>query len=161
LSAKGRNINKMDASIPGHSVLPITADDVPVLGALLTSSKLQLVINRLLFKDWPNETVQLTNYTRAIQNGLSDPNTTSLKVTNDTTGDIVGHLGLTRHKTDNGESSRKGTPNAMAVPDGMVPDVFHAVVDAIGILNKDIENQDYMGKTDVAYQRPAAHLRQN
>ncbi|KAF2737629.1 hypothetical protein EJ04DRAFT_510077 [Polyplosphaeria fusca] len=137
--------------LPHHSILPVTIDDVPTLGGFLASSKLQLAINRFLFKDWPNEAAQLANYTQAVGHGLSDPNVTSLKVVCHDSQEIVAHLGLSLR-----QGTAKGAPgDEMPVPDAMVPDVFYAVTDAIQSLNQGIANKDHMELTWI-FVKPSA-----
>lgn len=70
-------------SVPNHSIVPVTAQDLPTMAKLLCDSKLQLTINRLLFKDWPNEAAQVPNYTRAVEGSFKDPSVESFKVVDD------------------------------------------------------------------------------
>lgn len=54
-------------SAPGYTLRPVQSSDIPVLGDLLYNSKLALTINRLLFKDWPNEAAQRRNYAAVLR----------------------------------------------------------------------------------------------
>ena len=80
-----------------YSILPVSSSDLPPLADLLHASKLRLTINRLLFRDWPNDAAQKAIYSRAIESGQDDPSVERLKVVDNDTGDIIGFLALTRH----------------------------------------------------------------
>jgi hypothetical protein len=70
--------------------------DIQVLGDLLLRSKLSLSVNRLLWKNWPNETAQREQYTAAVASALKHPNMLDLKATDSQTGQIVGYTCLTK-----------------------------------------------------------------
>ncbi|KAH8201383.1 hypothetical protein TruAng_004466 [Truncatella angustata] len=136
-------------SIPGHSIVPLTADDILTTTSFLQDSKLQLAINRFLIKDWPNEAVQRPLYQAAIEGGLKNPNTTSLKVVNDKSGETVGYFFFTKRgqpAPDEDKASKSKIENAgQNVPPGLVPEVFHAVMKAVETLESDVQGE-HLGK---------------
>lgn len=70
--------------------------DIKVLGDLLLRSKLSLSINRLLWKNWPNETAQREQYTAAVEGAFNDLNMLDLKAVDEATGQIVGYVCFTK-----------------------------------------------------------------
>ncbi|KAI1416419.1 hypothetical protein F5Y13DRAFT_186038 [Hypoxylon sp. FL1857] len=125
------------SSISNYGVLPAVEADIPILTDFLQASKLQLAINRFLFRDWPAEAAQRANYGAAIESGLKNPQTTSLKVVHDDSGKIVAHLYLTRRSASSGGERRHGAEKASdkgdqsRVPDTLVPAVYEAVMEAM------------------------------
>ncbi|TVY81310.1 hypothetical protein LSUE1_G003357 [Lachnellula suecica] len=124
------------------SIQPRTESDIPEQAQMLLDSKLALTINRLLFKDWPNETAQRKNYTNAIEAASKNPAIETLKVIDDETHSMVGYLVLTRQtppevKADPGTGDKK-----REVPESMNEEVFHAVMEAAGEVGmaKDIDH---------------------
>jgi hypothetical protein len=91
-----------------YSIQRATLSDLPVLADLLYTSKLPLTINRLLWHDWPNEGAQRAQYSRAAEGGLNDLATETFKVIDDGSGETVGHLYLTRHKSAESKDDTKG-----------------------------------------------------
>lgn len=90
-----------------YTFRPVQSSDAAVLGGILYRSKRALTINRLLFNDWPNEAIQLQNYTSTIE-GMDDTMADSLSVVDNDSGDVVGLLALTRKKqAPAGESEKK------------------------------------------------------
>ncbi|KAI1274707.1 hypothetical protein F5Y07DRAFT_372597 [Xylaria sp. FL0933] len=146
--------------VPNYSVAPITKDDVPTIGGFLQDSKLQLAINRFLIVDWPNNSFQKAHYTDAIKGGLSNPRTTSLKVTDNTSGQIVAHLFYTKKASSPGEGQSSATEgdgeqaNNQA-PDGIVPDVYLAVMDAVKELEPNLDTDEYIELTHL-YVEPSS-----
>ncbi|KAH6972181.1 acyl-CoA N-acyltransferase [Ilyonectria sp. MPI-CAGE-AT-0026] len=78
-----------------YHILPVESSDLATLAEFVYESKLNLTINRLLYKDWPNEVAQRHQYALAVEGGFKNPETESLKVV-DASGEIVGYLALTR-----------------------------------------------------------------
>lgn len=131
-----------------YAVLPATQSDLTAIAALLQASKLPLVINRILYKDWPNEGAQLAQCTRAIQGGFKNPASEMLKVVDNSTDEIIGHLVL-KHRNYKTEE-RANTPvekpeEEQNVPDGMVPEVFHMVVDGAAEIDSAMEGIEHLG----------------
>lgn len=137
--------------VANHSVIPISKDDIPAIGAFLQASKLQLTINRLLVKDWPNPPLQKAHYTRAIENAVSNPQITSLKVINNTTGEAVAHLFYQKKSSARGGKDEPAQGNKkeqmeMVVPAGFTPAVYWAVMEATNKLEPKLDTDEYIGK---------------
>ncbi|KAI1747775.1 hypothetical protein F4782DRAFT_398005 [Xylaria castorea] len=133
-------------SIPNHRAVPMTVDDIPIISSFLQDSKLQLAINRFLIKDWPNPPVQDAIYTKAVEGGLSNPQTASLKVVDDISKQPVAYLFYTKQKVVSGEKE---------VPAGVVPEVFWAVTNAFQELRSDFQNEEFIGLTHI-YVKPSS-----
>jgi hypothetical protein len=129
-------------SAPIFSILPVSKPDLPILANSVKESKLPLAINRLLFKDWPNEAAQKANYTRPNESTFNDPSVKMWKAVDNQSGEIIAHLVLTRKVTDTTAQNGDEVPN---VPDGMVPEVFTTIIKTIAEINKDIEKIDCFG----------------
>lgn len=80
-----------------YTFRPVKSSDATVLGAILYRSKRALTINRLLFNDWPNEAVQLQNYTSTIES-MDESMADSLCVVDNSSGEVIGLLALSRRK---------------------------------------------------------------
>ncbi|KAI0515064.1 hypothetical protein F5B22DRAFT_608164 [Xylaria bambusicola] len=146
--------------VPNYSVVPITKEDIPLISAFLQASKLQLAINRFLVKDWPNDQFQKVHYTRAIEGGVSNPQTTSLKVINNTTGQAVAHLFYTeKPSTPAGdvEATTGGEKNQVKkeIPAAFNPAVYQAVMEAVEKLEPRLETDKYMELTHL-YVEPSS-----
>ncbi|KAK7724817.1 hypothetical protein SLS57_004088 [Botryosphaeria dothidea] len=122
-----------------YSILPVAPSDLPTIAEFLYSSKLKLTINRLLFKDWPNEAAQRRQYTGAVEGALADPNTESLKAVDAASGEIVGYLAVTR-KSATGPAAE----DEKSVPEAFNPEVYQAVIRAAGELSKEMEGVDHL-----------------
>ena len=85
-----------------YTIVPITAANVPTLGAHLHASKLVLFINRLLWKDWPNDKCQKPQYTGAIEGSFKDASSADLSTfvykAADEKGEIVGEIVISHRK---------------------------------------------------------------
>jgi hypothetical protein len=152
-SSKLFAIGDSDMSIPNHSILPVSASDLPTLANFVRLSKLPLTINRLLFKDWPNESAQIAVYTNSVESAFKDPSIDFLKVVDDISGEILGHLVLTRKRSDNTELSKRegeGEGNQQ-IPDGFEPEVYAAVVSAGTEVHKAVEGIDHFGRLILHY----------
>jgi hypothetical protein len=130
---------------PKHSILPISSSDLPTLAQFLHTSKLALTVNRLIFKHWPNDATQLPLYTQAVESGFSDPSMECFKVVDDESGDIVGYLALSRKKAEKEKSASSEDGAEPSVPDGLNPDVFRAVMNAVSRVTKEFEGMDRFG----------------
>lgn len=136
-------------SILKHSIHPITSADVPALANHLLASKLQLAINRFLFKDWPNDSAQRAIYSNAVEGGFKDPESTTLKVVDDTSGEIVGHLVLTRRKAEKAETETPlagdaGEKQNQNVPAGFNPEVLATVGEMIKEVDKEVKDIEHI-----------------
>ncbi|KAJ2987588.1 hypothetical protein NUW58_g4423 [Xylaria curta] len=139
-------------SVPNHSVIPITKDDIPTIGVFLQNSKLQLAINRFLFKDWPNSQAQRAHYTSVIEGALSNPQTTCLKVINDISKQPIAHLFYTRHTLSRAKQCQPTTEEKVEgmnieVPAGFAPGVYRAVKKAAKELEPEFDNDEYIDLT--------------
>ncbi|KAI0479873.1 hypothetical protein F4859DRAFT_451946 [Xylaria cf. heliscus] len=136
-------------SVPNHHVVPMTVDDISIISSFLQDSKLQLAINRFLIKNWPNPPVQNALYTNAVKGGISNPQTTSLKVVNDISKQPVGYIFYTKQKVPSGKKE---------VPDGVVPEVFWAVTNAAQELQSDFRTEEFIALTHI-YVEPSSRRR--
>ncbi|KAK5636277.1 hypothetical protein RRF57_011989 [Xylaria bambusicola] len=146
--------------VPDYSVVPITKDDIPVISAFLQASKLQLAINRFLIKDWPNDQFQKAHYTSVIEGGVSNPQTTSLKVINDTTGQAVAHLFYTEKlftRAGEGEIAGRGKEEQakQKIPAEFNPAVYQAVMEAVKKLEPTVGAGKYIELTHL-YVEPSS-----
>ncbi|KAI1357313.1 hypothetical protein F5Y08DRAFT_324570 [Xylaria arbuscula] len=146
--------------VENHSVIPINQDDIPAIGAFLQASKLQLTINRLLVKDWPNPTLQKAHYTRAIDNAVSNPNVTSLKVINNVTGDAVAQLfyqkkSCAQERKDELPEDSEEKQAKLEVPESFTPAVYYAVMEAVDKLEPVLDTNEYIELTHM-YVEPSS-----
>ncbi|KAH8893671.1 hypothetical protein GQ53DRAFT_840042 [Thozetella sp. PMI_491] len=147
----------MPTTIPGHSILPITAADLPTHADNLRESKLNLSINRFLYKNWPNETAQSKQYSDAVKGALGNPDCESLKVIEDTTGEIVAQLFLTRMRPveEKEPSSEDKASTSNSAPDYFVPEILAWVMEANAHINTPVKNREHLSVTEV-YVRPSS-----
>lgn len=138
-------------SSPSFSIRPVESSDIPTLGDWLAASKLALTINRLIFKDWPNEATQKPIYMDSVAGALKDATIESLKVVDDESGDILGYLALSRKRlakielsTD--EANEDNEDEKQSVSSALVPDVYEAVMKAVTELVKETEEIDHYGE---------------
>lgn len=130
-----------------YHILPVESSDLATLAEFVYHSKLNLTINRLLYKDWPNEVAQRHQYTLAVEGGFDNPNTESLKVV-DASGEIVGYIALTRiHPTNANEPANddKGSQQQNAT-DVFNQDVLNAVIQGVAEVAKVTQTMDHYGK---------------
>lgn len=130
-----------------YSILPATAVDVPAIGAAVHTSKQSLTVNRLLFHDWPNEEAQKPIYLGAVQAGLEDPNFEQWKVVHLESGEIVGHVCLTRKQAMGTTKSDSMPTKPDEVPAGMNAKVFQIVIDTVQKLDVDLSSYDHIGSS--------------
>lgn len=132
-----------------YTIRPFEAVDIAATGELLYTQKLGLTINRLLFKNWPNEEVQRKNYTSTLAN--LDPATMEpLTVVENASGEIVGHLTMTRKKPapkDEGPSNGSGSGNGKEeeIPNHFNPDVLSTVMKVANELDAVMKDTDHIG----------------
>lgn len=91
--------------------------DIKVLGGLLLRSKLSLTINRLLWKNWPNETAQREQYTAAVEGAFKDPNMLDLRAVDKETGQIAGYVCFTKKE----KNAQSDTTQPQVEDDGAAP----------------------------------------
>ena len=145
--------------MPPTSILPVSSSDLPTVGRFLYSQKLALTVNRLLFKDWPNEAAQMPVYTSAVEGGLKDPSTEGLKVIDDESREIVGYIALTRRRPVKQEPPTvQGNGDAKQnIPEFFNPDVLSMVLTAVNEINKEIEGIDHFGSVLSIYKLSVAN----
>lgn len=131
-----------------YTIRPFEAGDVAATGELLFTQKLGLTINRLLFKNWPNEEAQRKNYTRTVAN--LDPGTMeALTVVENASGEIVGHLTMTRKKPapkDEGPGSGNDNGKDKEIPDYFNADVLSTVMKVAKELDAVMKDTDHIGR---------------
>ncbi|KAL2822233.1 hypothetical protein BDW59DRAFT_180907 [Aspergillus cavernicola] len=124
--------------------------DIPATGELLYRSKLSLTINRLLFKNWPNEEVQRKNYKSALEN-VDSSTVESLSVIDNASGDVLGLLDIMRKRpatninqasTPVVEKDKGSAP--LEGPDYFNPEVLSAVQTASMALDRVMEETDHI-----------------
>ncbi|KAL2863198.1 GNAT family N-acetyltransferase [Aspergillus lucknowensis] len=96
---------------------------------LLFNAKLGLTINRLLFKNWPNEAIQRKNY-RAVLENLDRSKTEALSVVDNASGEVVAHLSITRKQplAKRGQNILSSNEDKEQTKDAEVPEYFNPVV---------------------------------
>ena len=127
-----------------YTIRPFEAGDVAETGELLFTQKLGLTINRLLFKNWPNEEVQLKNYTSTLAN-LDAATMESLTVVENASGDIVGHLSMTRKKPAPETDENPGNGREGEIPDHFNADVLSTVMEVASELDAVMKDTDHIG----------------
>ena len=116
-------------STSNYSLQPVTSQDLPTLIQFLHESKLALTINRLLWKDWPNDICQRPQYTNAIESSFKSELCDVFKAVDDASGAIVGHLVLTLRRPASSEAEKsieEGDVKPKA-PNGINEEVLAAV----------------------------------
>ncbi|KAJ0422004.1 hypothetical protein BJY00DRAFT_311406 [Aspergillus carlsbadensis] len=142
----------MTTAPPSYKLTPFDASHIPQTAELLLASKLGLTINRLLFNNWPNEAVQRRNYTAVLEN-LSGSGIEALSVLDERSGDVVGHLSITRKMPVQGMSMSMGASEEeeedglrkapQDVPDFFNREVLAAVQAAVTELSSGLEDVDH------------------
>ncbi|CEL10582.1 hypothetical protein ASPCAL13699 [Aspergillus calidoustus] len=130
-----------------YTLVPFSPSRIPQTAELLFTSKLGLTINRLLFKNWPNEEIQRRNYT-AVLEGQPRSGSEALSVLDEVSGEVLGHLSITRkrplqEKKDNIEEEKAGE-GKQEVPDFFNPEVLAAVQSAVGELSSWLDGVDHL-----------------
>ncbi|KAE8395654.1 hypothetical protein ETB97_011247 [Aspergillus alliaceus] len=129
-------------STASYTIRPVQASDIPALADLLYTSKLSLTINRLLFKEWPNEAIQRQNYFRAVDSiDKSEPE--SLTVVDKASGEIIGHLAFNRRLPVQKLEEPKPETGKQDLPDFFNPEVVTAVLSAVAELKQDTKSIDH------------------
>lgn len=132
-----------------YSIVPITPQDVATIALHVWTSKQSLTINRVLFKDWPNEAAQKAVYAAGVESQFKNPQCQTWKAVDDESGEIVGHVVLTRNQAVSRDSSSEGNDRKQdekEIPSDFRPEVFKAVTEAFIEINKVSEELDHFGK---------------
>jgi hypothetical protein len=116
-------------STNASSIHPVTSDDLPTLIQFLHESKLALTINRLLWKDWPNDICQRPQYINAIESSFKSESCEIFKAVDDESGMIVGHLVLTLRKPATSEvrAATEEGDEKPKIPNGINEEVLAVV----------------------------------
>lgn len=121
-----------------YTLRPTEPSDIHPLADLLYTSKLALTINRLLFKSWPNEPIQRSNYLSALE-CFDPPTSESMSVIDDQSGEPVGLLALNRRRPADAPSGNdpegEESEQQPEVPDFFNPEVLATVSEAAGELD--------------------------
>lgn len=134
-------------SVPNHTIVPVTEDDVPTIAGFLQASKPQLAIYRFLFKDWPKDSAQLAQYTGAVESGFEDPLFTTLKVVDDRSGETVAHLAFARRKARVSEAEVSAVDEADGhrhIPNFFVIEVFSTMGRTVRELDQELEGIEHI-----------------
>jgi hypothetical protein len=121
-----------------YDVLPFTQSDLPTLANLSWLSKQPSTLNRVLYKDWPNEKVQKSQGAKVTEAQFAGDNTKGWKLV-DKGGEMVGYVALT--KIAPGKEKDDGI---VAVPEGMAAEVYKAVVNDMKELWRGWENKTFL-----------------
>ncbi|OAP63211.1 hypothetical protein AYL99_02438 [Fonsecaea erecta] len=131
------------------TIRPVSSSDLPLLSELVHTCKLALPVNRLLFKDWPNNAAQRPLYAAAVESAFKGESVDSLKAVDQESGDILGHLALTRKRpltqTKTQPPSGKGIRSEKQedIPDFFNPELLSAVSNAVSEIAKGTEEFDH------------------
>lgn len=135
-------------AVPNYAILPVVEADLPFLAKFIHASKLRLSINRLLFEEWPNETIQMKMYTGAVTYGFKDPATESFKAVDTESNEIIGYFVLARKRPaqelpeyELGANPDQGTPEVLN------PSLFAEIMTASAEIAKATENTDFLGRS--------------
>jgi hypothetical protein len=128
------------------TVVPVEKADVPLTAGFLASAKLPLTINRLLWQDWPNHKDQLAQYRQAVEGAFGDPSVQSLKAVDNESGEIVGHLVLSRIEADKAKLPESKDEEKRKFPAGINPEVSLAVSKAVKEADE-TQGVEHFGKT--------------
>lgn len=137
-------------SAPNYPILSVSEADLPTIAGFVRASKLQLAINRFLIKDWPNDAVQLAQSTNAVQSSFKDPLVTFAKAVDEKSGDIVGHLVLTRRKGGAAEAPAGHEDESQNTPPGLEHEVLSTVTKMIKDLDKEWIGIDHIREDESA-----------
>ncbi|KAJ5201383.1 uncharacterized protein N7498_006046 [Penicillium cinerascens] len=114
---------------PKYSIASVSEPDLPFLANFIHAAKLSLSINRLIFKDWPNEALQKQMYSEAVQDGYSNPSMECFKAVDVDSNEIVGYFVLARKRPVK-ESLIDSGSEGEAIPDGFNLGLFREMTDA-------------------------------
>jgi hypothetical protein len=136
---------------PLYTFRQVERSDLDALEELLFTSKLSLTINRLLFKDWPNEAAQRRNYRAALENqDFESDDRERLGVIDNASGKLIGFIALCRRQpelhTQAASPSVDGPEKQMNIPDHFNPEVYNAVMNAVRELSfTGLETREHYG----------------
>ena len=137
-----------------YSILPAAHSDVAVIGELLFESKRKLNINLLLWRNWPNETAQRSQYTKTIEDSLAIAEIYTFKAVEDETQQVIAFMALKRVRPTARRSQRE------AVQNNLNPTVLEAVDEAMYTIAKGSESIDHLGWLPMTLARGKLTVRQ-
>ncbi|KIW23557.1 uncharacterized protein PV07_11746 [Cladophialophora immunda] len=133
-----------------QSISPVSSSDLPFLSDLVHTCKLALPINRLLFKDWPNDAAQKPLYAAAVESAFKGESVDCLKSVDQQPGDILGYLALTRKRPHTGSTETQppsgkgiGSEKQQDIPEFFNSEVLSAVSNAVSEIAKGTEGFDH------------------
>ena len=127
------------------TIEPAERSDSAVFTDYLFTSKLDLTVNRLLYKDWPNEDAQRAHYADAVERGWNDGMSYYKAV--DKRGHILGFVALERKL-----AATDGKAVSATCPESMNVAVFEAVTEAAQKIDKAADGEERYG--ELPYQAP-------
>ena len=137
---------------PKCSIAPVSSFDLPTLASFIHSSKLALSINRVIFQQWPNEPLQRTLYTNAVESAYEDPSMECFKAVEES-NEIIGYIVIARKKPvgskdkPSTDTDNQNVSGGQDIPDGLNPGLLTEVNNATVEIAKDTEDLDRFGKT--------------
>ncbi|KIW83907.1 hypothetical protein Z517_03153 [Fonsecaea pedrosoi CBS 271.37] len=144
-----------------QSIHPISHSDLPFLSDLVHTCKLALPINRLLFKDWPNEGAQKPLYAAAVETAFQGEFVDCLKSIDEKSGDILGYLALTRKRSSTGNTNNQppsgkgiGSEKPQDIPEFFNSEVLEAVSGAVSEIARSAVGFDHFGTTSCGQRSP-------
>lgn len=142
---------------PKYSISPVSSSDLPTLASFTHTSKLALSINRLIFKQWPNEALQRTLYTNAVNSAYEDPSMECFKAVEEESNEIIGYFVIARKQpvSSKGESAAdandQNASGGQDIPDGLNPGLLTEVNNATAQIAKDTDGIERFGKSFLTY----------
>jgi len=133
-------------AIHKYSIVPVKSQDLPTIISLVHTAKLPLTINRLMWKDWPNDVAQKRSHRKAVDSAFEDPLMQIWKVVFLEKGEIVGHLVLSK-KPGRGEAKdeKQDERGEKPIPEGANTEVIQAVMDSVAKIQKSWEEVEHLG----------------
>lgn len=138
---------------PKYSISPVSSFDLPTLANFIHSSKLALSINRVIFQPWPNEPLQRTLYTNAVESAYEDPSMECFKAVEDESNEIIGYIVIAQKQPVNSkekpstDTNNQNASSRQDIPDGLNPGLLTEVTNGAAEIAKDTEEIDRFGKT--------------
>jgi hypothetical protein len=123
------------------TIRPASPADFDFLSDWLFKAKLGLTVNRLLYKNWPNETSQRQQYRGAIEGGAKDP-LMSYHIALDAENEPIGFIALTKKGFQEQPVEKSGSEKA---PDFMNEDVYAEVIRATSAVAKVLNAETHLG----------------
>lgn len=131
---------------PKYSIASVSEPDLPFLANFIHAAKLSLSINRLIFKDWPNEALQKQVYSNAVQDGYSNPLMKCFKAVDVDSNEIVGYFVLARKRPVKKSLTDSGSEGVQqAIPDGFNLGLFRELTNATIQIAKQTDAIDRFG----------------